>query len=861
MSSTSTRKGGCGCGGQTRTHNGNGHGNGNGNGNGGCGCRSSQPCGCDEPRAREVLGDCRCEGPVRCGVPCLERPAYSAGQLLTADSLRLGQGYFEDRFALRRFIDGVGVVCGLHVRCDPDENGWIIVDPGYAVDCCGHDIVLCEPVRFNVCRAIDSCPKPAEPCDPIVEEAPAPAPADKPDELPPVTSGTGYTTSTIEGTVRDEAGAPIDGAAVLLKGTALGMATGTDGKYSIGTVGSTISPGTYEVRCAHMEYRFAYRTVTVASATRYIVDFRLKRSTTPAPAVTTPEQLADRFLAERQQNEDAALRWLANLFAPIYRYFVFLDRESSVNQVINNVLRQLTQHWLTKGIDQVTVDAWAARIKELARSTTSTPAPAPPAAAPAAQTYRAYVLTVERTWEGRAPVPVVLNRAGCDPRPECKPSKEVASVRLCVTPLDESSTESRVRRRTQDFRGVGTGLIDRLARALEVAGTITADPIKDPNPRGRAIAEALLSMLREEPAISSCNLYDLICDIRRLVMGEAPRCFSFPPEVSADKERALVGIFGQLLDDFRESYLTLDCDDCCEQVGVRLAHLITQDLLPECAPRKCSIAAVDTHVPSREALHPRSAWWYPDQVSVFDAYFRGVREAGVLLTDRGLTVEVRDANTNTTTPTLDTRVRDWISAHAGAGELARLALYQNSILYADYGSTVVLWTVAGRVVAITLDVGRTSSFTVKSFSSRVNYLRYSMAPPLARVSPIFEVAREEFEFVRQPATATVSTPQPAAEAAARMLETMDPAPFKELLNRVGLKTEASLYRRDVTTLKQLVDMPELELAELMRVEDIESVKAQARDLLKGKTAVDRNELVQWGAAARQRKTKLKGSPA
>jgi hypothetical protein len=51
------------------------------------------------------------------------------------------------RFALSRYRDGWGVVAGLGVTIDPDDRNRISVrvGEGYAVDCCGNDIVVCEP--------------------------------------------------------------------------------------------------------------------------------------------------------------------------------------------------------------------------------------------------------------------------------------------------------------------------------------------------------------------------------------------------------------------------------------------------------------------------------------------------------------------------------------------------------------------------------------------------------------------------------------------------------------------------------------------------------------------------------------------
>jgi len=41
-----------------------------------------------------------------------------------------------------RHMFGPGVVCGLEVDCDPCRPGWLKVSSGYALDCCGNDIVV-----------------------------------------------------------------------------------------------------------------------------------------------------------------------------------------------------------------------------------------------------------------------------------------------------------------------------------------------------------------------------------------------------------------------------------------------------------------------------------------------------------------------------------------------------------------------------------------------------------------------------------------------------------------------------------------------------------------------------------------------
>jgi hypothetical protein len=63
-----------------------------------------------------------------------------------------------------RYLFGTGVVCGLAVRCDPCTSGSIIVDPGYALDCLGNDIVVCKPQSFDVAGYLD-CKKKQQPKD------------------------------------------------------------------------------------------------------------------------------------------------------------------------------------------------------------------------------------------------------------------------------------------------------------------------------------------------------------------------------------------------------------------------------------------------------------------------------------------------------------------------------------------------------------------------------------------------------------------------------------------------------------------------------------------------------------------------
>jgi hypothetical protein len=124
---TTRTKGGCGCG-----------------GGGGCGCGGgcSGGCGCKPAKLPEaVTAPCS-----PCETSSFVRPRFFAGQLLTEDDLGSLIDYVvaKNRFHNARLF-GAGVVCGLLVECGPCNSTKIVVQPGYALDCCGNDLVLtCE---------------------------------------------------------------------------------------------------------------------------------------------------------------------------------------------------------------------------------------------------------------------------------------------------------------------------------------------------------------------------------------------------------------------------------------------------------------------------------------------------------------------------------------------------------------------------------------------------------------------------------------------------------------------------------------------------------------------------------------------
>jgi hypothetical protein len=105
---------------------------------------SSSPCGCGcHGHALPSEGCCK--------LTCFERPQYFCGQLLSDADLTLEETYFREKNKLyHRTLDGFGVVCGLRMYCDGHCKGQITIGDGYAIDCCGNDLVVCEPRSFDV---------------------------------------------------------------------------------------------------------------------------------------------------------------------------------------------------------------------------------------------------------------------------------------------------------------------------------------------------------------------------------------------------------------------------------------------------------------------------------------------------------------------------------------------------------------------------------------------------------------------------------------------------------------------------------------------------------------------------------------
>jgi hypothetical protein len=114
---------------------------------------SKSPCGCGGSGAAPA-SPCSCGGGGGCSScqgQSYVRPLFFAGQLLTEDDLQsLGDYVVAKNRLHNRSLMGSGVVCGLQVTCPPCGCGTVVVNPGYAIDCCGNDIAVACPQTLDI---------------------------------------------------------------------------------------------------------------------------------------------------------------------------------------------------------------------------------------------------------------------------------------------------------------------------------------------------------------------------------------------------------------------------------------------------------------------------------------------------------------------------------------------------------------------------------------------------------------------------------------------------------------------------------------------------------------------------------------
>jgi hypothetical protein len=91
------------------------------------------------------------------GLASVVRPRFFAGQVLTEVDLMALEGYAKTLHRMHnRYLHGWGIVCGLDLACENCGEG-IVVNPGYALDPCGRDVVVPTAQQVPVGTLIADC--------------------------------------------------------------------------------------------------------------------------------------------------------------------------------------------------------------------------------------------------------------------------------------------------------------------------------------------------------------------------------------------------------------------------------------------------------------------------------------------------------------------------------------------------------------------------------------------------------------------------------------------------------------------------------------------------------------------------------
>ena len=108
--------------------------------------------------------------------PCssgkFKRLNYYEGMLLTEQDFKDEQNYFREKMKLHNRLHGFGVVWGLEItkKRIKEGNGCtdkFFIEPGFALDCAGNEIIICHPYRLPIDEIIEEF---SQGCPPLKEK-------------------------------------------------------------------------------------------------------------------------------------------------------------------------------------------------------------------------------------------------------------------------------------------------------------------------------------------------------------------------------------------------------------------------------------------------------------------------------------------------------------------------------------------------------------------------------------------------------------------------------------------------------------------------------------------------------------------
>lgn len=111
------------------------------------------------------MGDCNCKNTttaggicVECDIPQMARNNYFTGKLLVERDFTDEQRYYLGKFRRHdQRLHGWGAVCGLKVKEHPNpacQAQYVLIEAGYAVDCCGREIVVKHEEYFDFVQTL-----------------------------------------------------------------------------------------------------------------------------------------------------------------------------------------------------------------------------------------------------------------------------------------------------------------------------------------------------------------------------------------------------------------------------------------------------------------------------------------------------------------------------------------------------------------------------------------------------------------------------------------------------------------------------------------------------------------------------------